>query len=106
MWPVPSRRTSRRTSRRISRRVAAVRLASPSHRPIPRMPELPEVEAAVRVLRAAAVGRIIRQALTRHASARRALPDDVAAALVGRRITAVARLGKHQAMTLDDGSTL
>jgi len=70
------------------------------------MPELPEVEAAVRVLRAAAVGRTIREVLTRHAAARRALPDDAAAALAGRRIVAVTRLGKHQAMALDDGSTL
>ncbi|GLC28493.1 bifunctional DNA-formamidopyrimidine glycosylase/DNA-(apurinic or apyrimidinic site) lyase [Roseisolibacter agri] len=70
------------------------------------MPELPEVEAAVRALRAAVVGRTIRDAHTRHAAARRALPDDVAAALTGRRIVGVTRMGKHQALALDDGSTL
>jgi formamidopyrimidine-DNA glycosylase len=70
------------------------------------MPELPEVEAAVRVLRAAVVGRVIRAARALHASARRALPDDVADALAGRRVLAVRRLGKHQAIDLDDGSTL
>ncbi|MGZ8377918.1 MAG: bifunctional DNA-formamidopyrimidine glycosylase/DNA-(apurinic or apyrimidinic site) lyase [Gemmatirosa sp.] len=70
------------------------------------MPELPEVETASRVLRAAAVGRTIRAARALHPSALRALPDDVAAALAGRRIDAVVRCGKHQALTLDDGSTL
>jgi formamidopyrimidine-DNA glycosylase len=71
-----------------------------------RMPELPEVETASRVLRAATVGRTIRAARALHPSARRALPDDVAARLAGRRIDAVVRWGKHQALTLDDGSTL
>ena len=52
-----------------------------------------------------AVGRVIRRAATLHASARRALPDDDAARLAGRRVVAVQRLGKHQALTLDDGST-
>lgn len=70
------------------------------------MPELPEVESAVRVLRAAVVGRTIRRLQALHAAARRALPDEVAARLAGRRIVAVARLGKHQVLTLDDGSTL
>jgi formamidopyrimidine-DNA glycosylase len=70
------------------------------------MPELPEVETASRVLRAAAVGRIIRIARTLHPSARRALPDDLAERLIGRRIETVVRWGKHQALTLDDGSTL
>ena len=70
------------------------------------MPELPEVETATRVLRAAALGRVIERAETLHASARRVLPDADAARLAGRRVVNVRRLGKHQALTLDDGSTL
>ncbi|MDF1504022.1 bifunctional DNA-formamidopyrimidine glycosylase/DNA-(apurinic or apyrimidinic site) lyase [Roseisolibacter sp. H3M3-2] len=70
------------------------------------MPELPEVEAAARRLRAAAVGRVIRAARTFHDAARRALPDRDAAQLAGRRVVGVRRLGKHQAIDLDDGSTL
>ena len=70
------------------------------------MPELPEVETATRVLRAAALGRVIERAETLHASARRVLPDVDAARLAGRRVVDVRRLGKHQALTLDDGSTL
>jgi formamidopyrimidine-DNA glycosylase len=70
------------------------------------MPELPEVETATRVLRAAALGRVIERAETLHASARRLLPDGDAARLAGRRVVDVRRLGKHQALTLDDGSTL
>lgn len=70
------------------------------------MPELPEVETAVRRLRPVVVGRRLIAVITHHPSARRALPDDVAATLVGRRIVAVERLGKHQHLTLDDGSVL
>lgn len=70
------------------------------------MPELPEVETAVRRLRPAVVGRRLVAVTTHHPSARRALPDDVAARLTGRQITAVERLGKHQHLALDDGSVL
>ena len=70
------------------------------------MPELPEVETATRVLRAAALGRVIERAETLHASARRVLPDADAARVVGRRIVDVRRLGKHQTLMLDDGSVL
>jgi formamidopyrimidine-DNA glycosylase len=70
------------------------------------MPELPEVETAVRRLRPAVVGRRLRAVRTHHPVARRALPDDVAATLAGRCITAVERVGKHQLLALDDGSVL
>jgi hypothetical protein len=70
------------------------------------MPELPEVETAVRRLRPAVVGRRLVVVRTHHPVARRALPDTVAAQLVGRRVTAVERLGKHQHLVLDDGSVL
>jgi formamidopyrimidine-DNA glycosylase len=70
------------------------------------MPELPEVESATRVLRAAIHGRVIVRAEALHASTRRVLPEDDAARLAGRRVVDVRRLGKHQALTLDDGSTL
>lgn len=70
------------------------------------MPELPEVEHAVRRLRPSIVGRHLTAVTTHHPTARRALPDERAAALTGRRVTAVDRLGKHQLLRLDDGSTL
>ena len=70
------------------------------------MPELPEVEHAVRRLRPAVVGRRLAGVATHHATARRALPDAMAATLLGRRVTAVERLGKHQLLRLDDGQAL
>lgn len=70
------------------------------------MPELPEVETAVRRLRPVVVGRRLTAVATHHATARRALPDAVAAALVGREVTAVERRGKHQFLALDDGTAL
>jgi len=70
------------------------------------MPELPEVETAVRRLRPAVIGRRITAVATHHATSRRALPDDVASSLAGRQITAVERRGKHQHVALDDGSAL
>lgn len=70
------------------------------------MPELPEVETAVRRLRPAIVGRRLRAVRTHHPTAARALPDAVAASLAGRCVTAVERVGKHQLLVLDDGSVL
>lgn len=70
------------------------------------MPELPEVETAVRRLRPVVVGCRLVSVTTYHASARRALPDGIAASLAGRQITAVERRGKHQHLALDDGSAL
>jgi formamidopyrimidine-DNA glycosylase len=70
------------------------------------MPELPEVETAVRRLRPVVVGRRLHAVRTHHPVARRALPDDVADTLAGRTVTAVERVGKHQLLALDDGSVL
>lgn len=70
------------------------------------MPELPEVETAVRRLRPVVVGRRITAVTTHHATTRRALPTDVAASLIGRQITAVERRGKHQHLALDNGTAL
>lgn len=70
------------------------------------MPELPEVEAAVRRLRPAAVGRTIVDVHALHSTTRRLLPPADAAALAGRRIVAIERWAKYQVMQLDDGSAL
>jgi len=70
------------------------------------MPELPEVEVAARALRHAALGRTIRGVHRWHAATRRAMPDDAVTRVVGRRVSAVERRGKHQLLTLDDGATL
>jgi formamidopyrimidine-DNA glycosylase len=70
------------------------------------MPELPEVEAAARRLRPVVTGRTLHAVRTLHATTRRALPDERAAALVGRRVDGVLRRGKHQLLLLDDGSVL
>ena len=70
------------------------------------MPELPEVESAVRVLRDALVTRVIARVRPLHHATARALPPDDATALRGRRVVGVERRGKHQLIRLDDGSTL
>lgn len=70
------------------------------------MPELPEVEHAVRRLRPAVVGRRLTEVQTHHASARRALPAADAASLAGCVVASVERRGKHQLLHLDDGRVL
>ncbi|HVE78053.1 MAG TPA: bifunctional DNA-formamidopyrimidine glycosylase/DNA-(apurinic or apyrimidinic site) lyase [Gemmatimonadaceae bacterium] len=70
------------------------------------MPELPEVEVAARVLRAAAQGRTIRSLRLLHPSLARRVSSADCASLVGRRVTAVERRGKHQLLHLDDGRAL
>lgn len=70
------------------------------------MPELPEVEFAVRRLRRAVRGREIAQLRAHHPSQRRSVTARVAAAVAGRRITTVERRGKHQLLHLDDGALL
>jgi formamidopyrimidine-DNA glycosylase len=70
------------------------------------MPELPEVEFAARELRAAAVGRTIVAARVMHPALRRTLPTRDARQLIGKRVVAVERRGKHQLVRLDDGSVL
>jgi formamidopyrimidine-DNA glycosylase len=70
------------------------------------MPELPEVEFAVRRLRRAVRGRDILRLRAHHPAQRRHVTPQVAHAVVGRRIAAVERRGKHQLLHLDDGALL
>ena len=67
------------------------------------MPELPEVEAAVRVLRAAAEGRTIVRARVMHRSLRARVGPSRLRSLVGARVDRVERRGKHQLLFLGDG---
>ncbi len=70
------------------------------------MPELPEVEKAMRRLRAAVEGKTISSARALHPSLARQLPDSKARLLRKRRIVRVERRGKHQLLHLDNGSIL
>src|SRR6266550_7243198 len=70
------------------------------------MPELPEVENAMRRLRAAVEGKTIAVVRTLHPALERQLSAGVAKTLTGRGILGVERRGKHQLLHLDDGSTL
>ena len=70
------------------------------------MPELPEVEAALEVLRTRARGRSIVRMRVLHPSLRRRLKPSQLRALVGARIERVERRGKHQLLHLDDGRIL
>lgn len=60
------------------------------------MPELPEVEYAARLARAACAGKELALVRALHPSQRRALPDSIARALTGDVVLAVERRGKHQ----------
>ena len=70
------------------------------------MPELPEVEAALEVLRSRARGRSIVRMRVLHPALRRRLKPTQLRALVGARIARVERRGKHQLLHLDDGRIL
>lgn len=70
------------------------------------MPELPEVEHAARVLRAAVVGKTVRDARALHRAQRRHLTARSIARLRGARIERVERRGKHQLLALSTGDTL
>jgi len=70
------------------------------------MPELPEVERAVRLLRAAVLGRTLHSVVALHPSAARQLPTAVADSLAGRVITRVERRAKYQLLHLDDGRVI
>lgn len=70
------------------------------------VPELPEVERAVVALRRHIVGRSITSIEVHHPSLARRLGDAGRQSLVGARITAVRRRGKHQLIDLDDGRVL
>ncbi len=70
------------------------------------MPELPEVEHAVRLLRRAVRGRTIARADLLHPSLRRRLGSAALRGLAGARIAEVERRGKHQLIRLADGRVL
>ena len=67
------------------------------------MPELPEVEAAMAVLRRRAKGRAIVRVQLLHPALQRRVRPAVVRSLAGARITRVERRGKHQLLHLDDG---
>jgi formamidopyrimidine-DNA glycosylase len=70
------------------------------------MPELPEVEAAMDVLRRRANGRTIARAKLLHPSFRRRISPARLRSLAGARVERVERRGKHQLLHLDDGRIL
>ena len=70
------------------------------------MPELPEVEAALGVLRSAAEGRSIARIRVLHPSFKRRLSPARLRALAGARVERVERRGKHQLLHLADGRIL
>ena len=70
------------------------------------MPELPEVELAVRRLRPHVEGRVVRAIDRHHAATRRALAPARVRTLVGQRIAQLARRGKFQLLRVESGATL
>ncbi len=70
------------------------------------MPELPEVEHAVRRLRAWIAGRTVVRAQVHHKAIRRTLTPARVRSLAGRTVRDVTRRGKHQLLHLDDGRML
>ena len=71
-----------------------------------KMPELPEVEAAMRRLKKAVEGKTIANAKAIHPALLRQFPDATARRLRQRTINSVERRGKHQLLHLDNGATL
>lgn len=70
------------------------------------MPELPEVESAVRRLRDAVRGKEITRVALLHPALKRRVSPARLRTLRGARVTDVVRRGKHQLMLLEDGRTL
>ena len=70
------------------------------------MPELPEVERAVRDLRDAIQDAIIERVEILHPSLKRRVSPVALRALHGARIQSVERRGKHQLIHLDDGRVI
>lgn len=67
------------------------------------MPELPEVEDAVRRLRRLLVGRTLVRVQPRHRSLEARLPPATRRALRGAAVARIERRGKHQLIHLEDG---
>jgi formamidopyrimidine-DNA glycosylase len=70
------------------------------------MPELPEVESAVRRLRSAIEGKTIHEVKVLHPALRRRLSPARARGLRGATVSMVERRGKHQLIHLSDGRIL
>jgi formamidopyrimidine-DNA glycosylase len=70
------------------------------------MPELPEVESAVRRLRGAVVGKTIRRVQTHHPALGRRISVARLRSLRGARVESLERRGKHQLFHLADGRVL
>ena len=70
------------------------------------MPELPEVEAAARQIRRAALGKTILAVKAIHPSLKKKFSPAQARAVKGRRIENIERRGKHQLLLLDSGDTI
>jgi formamidopyrimidine-DNA glycosylase len=70
------------------------------------MPELPEVERAATMLRAAVVGHTILRVSALHPAIARTLTASARKSLEGRRVERVERRAKHQLLYLDDGSVV
>jgi len=70
------------------------------------MPELPEVEYAARQVRAAVVGKTVRNLRAWHPSQRRRLPPRDIARVRGATIESVERRGKHQLLRLSTGEVI
>jgi formamidopyrimidine-DNA glycosylase len=70
------------------------------------MPELPEVESAVRRVRVAALGKTIRRVDVLHPALRRRISPARLRSLRGATVRAVERRGKHQLFVLADGRVL
>jgi formamidopyrimidine-DNA glycosylase len=70
------------------------------------MPELPEVESAVRRLRVAAAGKTIARLQLLHPALRRRVSAARLRSLRGACVRAVERRGKHQLFLLDDGRVI
>jgi formamidopyrimidine-DNA glycosylase len=67
------------------------------------VPELPEVERAVGLLRDAIEGETLERVDVLHAALKRRLPRGALRSLAGARVRTVQRRGKHQLMHLEDG---
>jgi formamidopyrimidine-DNA glycosylase len=70
------------------------------------MPELPEVEHAVRRLRSATLGKTISRVALLHRALQQRLSPGRLRSLRATRVVGVERRGKHQLLCLDDGRVL